>query len=114
MDKKQMMIAGIVCLVVCVICIFVAIERYNANANSVRAVQNFQRNSPLGGMVQGMNIKPATPAATKYAIFFALISGVGGGVLIYMSKQPDSPTAQSAEPSATAEAPCVPPSPNWT
>ena len=103
MDKKQMMIAGIVCLVVCAICIFVAIERYNANTKAVRAVNNFQRNSPLGGMMQGMNIKPATPAITKYFIFFALISGVGGGVLIYMSKQPDSPAAQSAESAATEQ-----------
>ena len=100
MDKKQMMIAGIACLVVCVICIFVAIERYNANAGNVRAMNSFQQNSPLGGMVQGLNIKPATPAATKYAIFFALISGAGGGILLYKSKQEDSPGVQSAEPPA--------------
>ena len=32
----------------------------------------------------------ATPAATKYAIFFALISGIGGGVLLVKSKQEES------------------------
>ena len=31
--------------------------------------------------------KPATPTATKYARFFALISGVGGVVLLVMSAQ---------------------------
>ena len=103
MDKKQMMIAGIVCLVVCAVCIFVAIERYNANAGNVRAMNSLQRNSPLGGMGLNIDIKPATPAATKYAIFFALISGVGGGILLYKSKQEDSPGVQSAEPPATEQ-----------
>jgi hypothetical protein len=97
MDKKQMKIAGIVCLVVCAVCIFVAIERYNANASSVRAINSLQRNSPLGGMTQGLELKPGMPAATKYAIFFALLSGVGGGVLLYMANQPDSPGVPSAE-----------------
>jgi len=99
MDKKQMMIAGIVCLVVCAVCIFVAIERYNANAGSVRAMNSFQQNSPLGGMIRGLEMKPATPAATKYAIFFALLFGVGGGILLFKSKQEDSPSVQSGEAS---------------
>lgn len=103
MDKKQMKIAGIVCLVVCAVCIFVAIERYNANASGVRAMNNLQKNSPLGGMIQGLEMKPGIPAATKYAIFFALLSGVGGGVLLYMSKQPDSPGAASVESSGPNE-----------
>lgn len=42
MDKKQMKMIGIVCLVVCAVCIFVAIERYNANAGAVRAMNNLQ------------------------------------------------------------------------
>jgi len=103
MDKKQMMIAGIVCLVVCAVCIFVAIERYNANASSVRALNSLQRNSPLGNMGLNLNVKPATPAATKYAIFFALLSGVGGGFLLFKSKQEDSPSIQSDEPPATEQ-----------
>ena len=103
MDKKQMKIAGIVCLVVCVVCIFVAIERYNANAQSVQAINNLQRNSPLNDMGFGLEMKPTMPAATKYAIFFALLSGVGGGVLLYMSKQPDSPGVPSAEPPSLDE-----------
>lgn len=49
MDKKRMKIVGIVCLVVCAVCIFVAIERYNANASGVRAMNSIQQNSPLGG-----------------------------------------------------------------
>ena len=103
MDKKQMKIAGIVCLVVCVVCVFVAIERYNANAQSVRAINRLQENSPLNDMGFGLEMRPTMPAATKYAIFFALLSGVGGGVLIYLSKQPDSPSAPPAEPAAPDE-----------
>ncbi len=34
-------------------------------------------------------LEPAMPAATKYAIFFAVISGIGGGVLLVKSK-PDA------------------------
>ena len=86
MDKKQMKIAGIVALVVCAICIFVAIERYQTNANNVKAMNQLQRSSPLSGMMGTGEIKPATPAASKYAAFFAVISGVGGGVLLAKSK----------------------------
>ena len=103
MDKKQMMIGGIVCLVICAVCIFVAIERYNANAGSVRAMNNFQRNSPLGDMGMSLEMKPATPAATKYAIFFALLSGAGGGILLFKSKQEDSPGVQSGEGEASEQ-----------
>lgn len=93
MDKKQMMIIGIVCLAVCVICIFVAIERYSANANSVRFMNNLQRSTPLGDM--GIRIKPAMPAATKYALFFAVLSGAGGGFLLFKSKQQENPESSA-------------------
>jgi hypothetical protein len=84
MDKQMMKIAGIVALVVCAICIFVAVERYQTNANNVKAMNQIQRSSPLGGMVG--EVKPAAPAATKYAAFFAAVSGIGGGVLLVKSK----------------------------
>ena len=81
---------GIVCLVICGICVFIAIERYNANARGVRAMNSFRKSSPLGGMMPGGmmpggDLKPATPAATKYAILFAMISGIGGAVLLVKS-----------------------------
>jgi predicted membrane protein len=85
MDKKQMKVFGIVCLVICAVCIFVAIERYSANANNVRAINAFQQFSPLGVMMGGGNIKPATPAVTKYALLFAALSGIGGVVLLVKS-----------------------------
>ena len=85
MDKKQMMIVGIVCLVICVVCIFVAIERYNANASSVRAINNLQRNSPLGNM--GLEVKPAAPQTRRAAMVVAhLRCGFGA------DPQPDTNT----------------------
>ena len=89
MDKKQMKVCGIIALCICVICLFVAVERYRSNANNVRAMNHLQQSSPLGSMMGQMTgqtqFKPATPAATKYALFFALISGAGGGVLLAKS-----------------------------
>lgn len=90
MENKNMKILGIVCLVICAVCIFIAGERYNTNANNVRAMNEFQQSSPLGGMMGGSPMKPATPAATKYALFFAALSGIGGGVLILKSGKNDS------------------------
>ena len=64
MDTKQMKIMGIVCLVVCAICLFVAVERYNTNAKKVRAMNSLQQSSPVGNMLGGAKLTPATPAAT--------------------------------------------------
>lgn len=89
MDNKQMKLIGIVALGICVVCLFVAIERYQTNAKNVRAMNQLQQSSPLGSMMGQMTgetqFKPATPAATKYALLFALISGIGGGVLLTKS-----------------------------
>lgn len=79
-NKQIMMIAGILCLVICGVCCFVAYERYQANANNVKAMNSLQQSSPLGGMIG--NMKPTTPAATKYALVFAVLSGLGGAVLL--------------------------------
>ncbi|MBN1362337.1 MAG: hypothetical protein JW993_17210 [Sedimentisphaerales bacterium] len=63
-----------------------------------------RNSSPLGGMMNqmtgGMEMKPATPAATKYAVLGALITGIAGAVLLVMSgKQGQTPsTVESNEP----------------
>ena len=90
MNKKQKKLFGILCLVICAICFFVAIERYNTNANNVRAMNSLQQSSPLGNMLGGGNMKPATPAATKYALLFAALSGIGGAVLLVQSGKRES------------------------
>ena len=88
MEKGQMKMLGIVCLVVCAVCLFIAFERYQSNAKQVQAMKHMLNNnsSPLGGMMGGVKVRATTPAATKYALFFALITGVGGGVLLAKSQ----------------------------
>jgi hypothetical protein len=54
-------------------------------------------------MGMGLEIKPAMPAATKYAIFFALLSGAGGGILLFKSKQEDSPGVKPGGGEASEE-----------
>jgi hypothetical protein len=86
MNKNQMKVAGIVCLVICAICIFVAIERYQDNANNVQAIGRMVGSFPMSGMAGDINITPSVPAATKYAAFLAVLSGVGGMVLLLKSR----------------------------
>ena len=85
MDKSQLKVTGIISLVICTICLFVAIERYNTNSNNVNAMNAFGQSSPFGSMMGQGKLKPATPAATKYALFFAFLSGLGGTVALMKS-----------------------------
>jgi len=65
----------------------VAVERYQTNANNVKAMNQFGQSTPLSGMMGVGQMKPVTPAASKYAIVFALVFGIGGGVLLVKSKE---------------------------
>ncbi len=86
MSKQQMKMFGIFSLVVCAICIFVAIERYNANADAVRSMNSMQQSMPFGNMmIGGSKLEPAMPAATKYSLFFALITGIAGVIMLVKS-----------------------------
>jgi hypothetical protein len=78
MTPRNLKPIGIACLVVCAVCLFIAFERYQANASNVKAMQSLTQSTPLGDDSPFGEIKPATPAATKYALFFAFLSGVGG------------------------------------
>jgi hypothetical protein len=90
MEKKQIKIAGIVCLVISAICIFIAVERYQT-ANDDRALKQMINDdaTPIGGMMNqmtgGAKIKATTPVATKYAILFAVVTGGAGGILLVKS-----------------------------
>ncbi len=72
MNNQNLKGIGIACFVVCAICLFIAFERSSANADTVNAFNNLS-----GGALE---LKPATPTAAKYAIFFAILSGIGGVV----------------------------------
>ncbi|MGE4619226.1 MAG: hypothetical protein AAEJ04_05390 [Planctomycetota bacterium] len=51
--------------------------------------QQLIQQSPLAGMVIGGHgqLEPGIPVATKYAAFFALLSGIGGTVLLVKSRR---------------------------
>jgi hypothetical protein len=93
MTPQQLKPIGIACFVICAICLFVAFERYQANAANVRA---FTGVMPRGGMSPFGDLRPAMPAATKYALFFALLSGVGGAYCVIKARQPNSSSDQPA------------------
>lgn len=83
MTSQVLKAMGIGCLVVCAICVFIGVERYQDNAGNVEAMRQMMPSfSPLGGG----EIQAATPAATKYAIFFALLSGSGGVFCLVRAK----------------------------
>jgi hypothetical protein len=96
---------GIGCFVLCAILLFVAWERYQDNANKFEAANKMLRSSPLGGMMQGMTgssqIDPPTPAATKYSLVFAVLSGVGGvACFVVGAKKGPGTASPGATPSA--------------
>lgn len=78
MNNQNLKTIGIVCFVVCAICIFIAIEQSSSNRDAVNAF-----NTLSGGAIE---LKPATPTASKYAIFLAILSGIGGAVCLSRAK----------------------------
>jgi hypothetical protein len=120
MDKKQMKLGAIVCGVICLICIFIAIERYNTNADNVRAMnavrksiqgrrvmnggneipgaamEALERSTRLGQEMGGGELTPAMPTASKYAIFFAVVFGISGAILFVKSQKEDAPSKEDS------------------
>ena len=100
MDSKTLRIIGIVCLVICGICLFIAVERYLDNAGKVNAMKEMGRGMglPSGGLLGGADIKPATPAATKYAVFFGVLSGLGGALCLWKASVMESAVTRDSAP----------------
>lgn len=86
MSKNNLKIAGFVGLGLAVVLLFVAWERYSTNAKAVEAANRMMQSSPMGGMMGGMmqqmtgqsKLEPSLPAATKYSLLFAAVSGIAG------------------------------------
>jgi hypothetical protein len=81
---ESLKIVGVVLLVIAAVCLFVAFERYQSNAENVRAANHIG-----GGLLRSMTggeLAPSTPAATKYALLFAVICGGGGGYCLWKPK----------------------------
>ena len=97
MDSKTLKVIGIVCLIVCAISLFTAVERYQTNAKHVRAMNRGPIPLPGGGTLEtNFEIfRPAMPAATKYAIFFAVLSAAGAAAC-FICARPKSSDGSSA------------------
>lgn len=97
MSAGTLKVIGVLCLVACAVLLFVAWERNRTNANNVAAMNQMNQRmhrSPLGEMMPrsplgGGQMRPAMPAATKYALVFAVVAAAGGiACLVYASRQP--------------------------
>ena len=62
-------------LIACGVCLFIAVERYQANANAVA----------LMNQIVLVHLSPVTPVATKYALLFAVIFG-GCGIVGFLQR----------------------------
>ena len=83
-----MKIAAYVCLFVSLTCLFITVERCSDNASKVEAMNQHLDQNPLGEMFTGgQKLEPAMPAASKYALFFAITSGIAGMVMLVKSRE---------------------------
>ena len=83
---------GIGCFVLVGILLFVAWDRHKDNASKTEAVNKMMRSSPLGGMMKEMRgaaqLESGIPTATKYSLFFAVLSWIGGvGCMVMAAKK---------------------------
>ena len=69
---------SIASFVICAICLFVAYERYETNASTVLAMNQFLGSAPAQMLLGNSTMTPAVPTATKYALALAALSGAGG------------------------------------
>ena len=89
MSRSALKNIGIGLSVLCFILVFVAVERYQANAASVAAVNQMMQSSPFGQNAPfGLNapfgqgqplghMTPGVPVITTYAVLFAILSAAG-------------------------------------
>jgi hypothetical protein len=68
------LIVSIAAGAICLLCLFIAYEQYQSNADTVAAM-NQLGGGMLKSMTGGSELEAGTPAATKYALFFAVLSG---------------------------------------
>lgn len=90
MDKKTTQWMAIASFSMCAFCLFVAVERYNANANNVQAWNAMGNSMNTGSLLGNSHLEPATPAVTKYTGFFAVLFAIGGAVLLAKGGQKES------------------------
>ncbi len=98
MSRSTLKNTGIGLSVLCFVLLFVAVERYQANAASVAAINQMMQSSPFGqGVPFGLNapfgqgqpmgqMTPGVPAITSYAVLFAILSAAGAVMCFIKAK----------------------------
>jgi hypothetical protein len=80
---------GIGCFVLGAFLLFLAFERYQANADNVAAVKQMLQDVPMAGMFGTPNVRPGVPTVSKYAAFFGVLAIAGGvGCFVMAPKLP--------------------------
>lgn len=92
---------GFALLFVAALCAFIAWERYDTNAENLRAIQS----SPLAkGFLEAFGgtqaARPAVPTESKYAMFIGAAALIGGIVLV-LPRGSGSSDERSARPRRT-------------
>lgn len=98
MSRSTLKYTGIGLSVLCIVLLFVAVERYQANAASVAAMNQMMQGSPFGQNVPfGLSptvgqaapmpqMTPGVPAITTYAVLFAILSAIGAVICFVKAK----------------------------
>jgi hypothetical protein len=90
---------GIGCVVLGLILGFVGWERYQANADNVAAMKKMMGNFPMGDMLGGVQeMQPGMPTASKYALFFGVLSLAGGVACLVMARRAPAPSWKPPAP----------------
>ena len=107
-------LTGIGSLLLCVFSLTLAVERCASNASAVDDYKRSREFRSFNG--PGADVTPATPIVTKYALFFALLTGGFGSWCLVMDGRKARETGTVAGVASTQRCricgnPVVPPNP---
>lgn len=80
-----MKVFGISLLFVSLFSLFLSVERCSNNSSNVEAMNRQIGNSPFGRMTKRLD--PAMPAISKYGLFFFVVCGAAGIVVLSKYKE---------------------------
>lgn len=84
--KLLMKTTGLILIFASLFSLFLCVERCSSNASKVEAFSKQMNSFPFGSLGQ-QKIKPAMPAISKYALFFAVSFGVAGVFMLLKSRE---------------------------
>lgn len=100
MTPQRLKAMGIALLIACIILLFIGWQQYQANEASVAMMNQMMGQIARSGQpfsfpppMFGGRIEAGTPASTEYAVFFAILSGIGAAACLWRARRPVAPTA---------------------